>query len=87
MGFVNTLIAQNPAVSDVKFAIAETVSEAFSRFPTVIDKGDIVWYNDPVGFFRKEEVTELSYIISLVISIAAGIISHYICKWLDRNNK
>nr|DAU04834.1 MAG TPA: SCIMP protein [Caudoviricetes sp.] len=24
-------------------------------------------------------------VISLIISIAAGVISHLICKWLDRN--
>ena len=24
-------------------------------------------------------------VISLIVSIAAGVISHLICKWLDRN--
>ena len=24
---------------------------------------------------------------SFAISIMAGVISHYICKWLDRNNE
>ncbi len=26
----------------------------------------------------------MSVMISLITSVAAGIISHYICKWLDR---
>lgn len=31
-----------------------------------------------------EEVETMTYIISLIISVVAGIINYYICKWLDR---
>lgn len=28
----------------------------------------------------------MAFIISFLISVAAGIACHYICKWLDRDN-
>jgi len=27
------------------------------------------------------------YICAFMISVAAGLVSYYICKWLDRNGK
>ena len=32
----------------------------------------------------RKEVNLLYYITSLFISIVAGVISYYICKWIDR---
>jgi uncharacterized membrane protein len=29
----------------------------------------------------------MDYIITLILSILAGIISHYICQWLDRKHE
>ena len=29
----------------------------------------------------------MSIIIAFLISVAAGVVSYYICKWLDRNNR
>jgi capsular polysaccharide biosynthesis protein len=35
----------------------------------------------------REEVKTLEIIIGFVVSVAAGIVSYYICKWLDRHVK
>ena len=32
----------------------------------------------------KEVYSSLDNILSLIISVAASVISYYICKWLDR---
>ena len=29
----------------------------------------------------------MEYFIGFFVSVAAGIASHYICKWLDRHSK
>ncbi len=29
----------------------------------------------------------MSIIIAFLISVAAGVVSYYICKWLDRDNR
>lgn len=31
----------------------------------------------------REEVFSLSFILTLLISVVAGVITHCICKWLD----
>lgn len=36
----------------------------------------------PIPATGKEGV---SMIITFIVSVAAGVISHYICKWLDRH--
>ncbi len=44
-----------------------------------------ICYNCCVGASVREEVFALDYyILTLLISVAADVISHYICKWLDR---
>jgi hypothetical protein len=35
------------------------------------------------SFQRKGGVT-LQYLISFTLSVAAGVVAYYICKWLDR---
>jgi hypothetical protein len=35
----------------------------------------------------REEVMVMTYIISFLIAVAAGVVCHYIIKWLDSNNK
>jgi hypothetical protein len=32
-------------------------------------------------------VIMLEYIISFIVSVVAGIVAYYICKWLDGDNK
>jgi hypothetical protein len=29
----------------------------------------------------------VEYTISFIVSVVAGVVTHYICKWLDRDNK
>lgn len=38
-------------------------------------------------FLREEggAIIMMNYIVSFTISVLAGIVSYYICKWLDRN--
>ena len=31
------------------------------------------------------EVSVVEIVVSLIVAIAAGVISHLICKWLDRD--
>ena len=38
-----------------------------------------------VDSFQQEGGVLLEYIIAFLISIAAGIVCYYICKWLDRD--
>ena len=35
----------------------------------------------------KEVMKMLEIVITFLISVMAGIVSYYICKWLDRNNR
>lgn len=32
---------------------------------------------------NRGEVNEMELVISFVISVIAGVVTHYICKWLD----
>lgn len=41
----------------------------------------------PFKSWQQEEVGVLDTFISFIVSVAAGIISYYICKWLDRHGK
>jgi hypothetical protein len=34
---------------------------------------------------RKEVISMAEMLIAFFISVAAGVVSYYICKWLDRN--
>ena len=53
-----------------------------------------LWYNGhvvnfPNSLFHTEggefPLSELEILVSFVVSVAAGIATHYICKWLDRH--
>lgn len=52
-----------------------------SRF---IDKIRPAWYNRVSASSVREEVRTLEYLLSLLISVVAGVISYYLCKWFDR---
>ena len=32
----------------------------------------------------QREVELMPYIVTFILSVAAGVASHYICKWLDK---
>lgn len=40
-----------------------------------------------VDSFQQEGGGQMEYILSFLLSVMAGIIGYYICKWLDRNHK
>lgn len=33
-----------------------------------------------------KEVGSLEYVIAFFISVVAGVVSYYLCKWLDRDD-
>ena len=37
----------------------------------------------PTSIHKREEVSFMNFIISFTLSVAAGVVSYYICKWLD----
>ena len=45
-----------------------------------------VWYNTDVALLipgNGKEVRQVNFTVSLICSIMANVIAHYICKWLD----
>lgn len=45
-----------------------------------------IWYNLPVtasDTWYGREVSYVEILISLTVAVAAGVICHYIIKWLD----
>ena len=49
-----------------------------------------IWYNTVAALLQsgnREEVDTLEFVIGFLVSVAAGIISYYVCKWLDRRSK
>ena len=45
-----------------------------------------VWYNTDVALLipgNGKEVRQVNFTVSLICSIMAKVIAHYICKWLD----
>lgn len=66
------------------------LSEPTGRGDFLVDKGVAgaggVWYNLPVtaSYTGTEgRCSTLEILLSLTIAVAAGVISHLICKWLD----
>jgi hypothetical protein len=41
----------------------------------------------PTKFRQRKEVFILTYFISFLIAVAAGVACHYIIKWLDSDHK
>lgn len=44
----------------------------------------IYWFcgSSPLSYGRGGEI--MDYILTLLVSVAANVVSHFICKWLDR---
>ena len=41
----------------------------------------------PQSLHKGKEVMPMGLLASLAISILAGVIAYYICKWLDRDKE
>jgi hypothetical protein len=41
----------------------------------------------PTKFQQRKEVFALEYVISFFIAVTAGVVCHYIIKWLDGGGK
>ena len=37
----------------------------------------------PTSIYKRKGVSFMNFIISFTLSVAAGVVSYYICKWLD----
>lgn len=49
-----------------------------------IAKFPIICYNTTAATLSsRKEVYLLEYLIAFIISVVAGVVSYYICKWLD----
>ena len=45
------------------------------------------WYNGFAvhpAYLTGEEVDALAYFLTFLVSVGADVVSHFICKWLDR---
>ena len=52
--------------------------------PCGIPQNQVQWLCCPSPYWQQKGGDFVVYIATLIISIVAGIICHYICKWLDR---
>lgn len=51
---------------------------------TILSKHGIMYLlAEPSG--NREEVIDMEWLESFIISVIAGVVSYYICKWLDRD--
>ena len=65
------------------------VATSQQRMPKHVERNRFVCYNANVTasytWYGREVHSLEDVVISLIVSIMAGVISHLICKWLDRN--
>ena len=76
-------------VLQTAFTVYSASSEADAAlhfFQYVIINFVHVWYYCMVGYLPTsgKEVSKLEFLFAFLSSVAAGVISYYICKWLDR---
>lgn len=59
------------------------------RFCVVM--GRIFCYTVPVGLptsiYKRKGVIPMDILFSFILSVAAGVVSYYICKWLEEQFK
>lgn len=48
-----------------------------------------IWYNGGAGlrYLQQEGGEQMEVLIGFCVSVAAGIVSTYICRWLDRHGR
>lgn len=62
---------------------------AFGRLSNIERWGDLC-YNLPAALLHtgnRKEVCGLEILTSFLVSLAAGIVGYFVCKWLDRHRK
>ena len=51
----------------------------------------IFCYTVPVGLptsiYKRKGVVTMEMVVSFILSVAAGVVSYYICKWLEEQFK
>ena len=56
-------------------------------FPSPVSFWRIICYNGFAvhpAYLTGEEVDALAYFLTFLVSVGADVVSHFICKWLDR---
>lgn len=64
----------------------KTIDEGNFFKKIIVEKRDLLCYNFSVTASDTrygEEVFHMDEVISLIVAVAAGVICHYIIKWLD----
>lgn len=64
--------------------------EVFENDKAYIALSVEMWYNALAALLQsgnRKEVSALEILTRILVSVVASVISRYICKWLDRNNK
>jgi hypothetical protein len=41
----------------------------------------------PFSLWQQREVSELNDLVNFLLAVIAGIVSYYVCKWLDGQSK
>ena len=65
---------------------AESLQSLFS-LAFIVSFWRNVWYNGFAvhpAYLTGEEVDALAYFLTFLVSVGADVVSHFICKWLDR---
>ena len=65
---------------------AESLQSLFS-LAFIVSFWRNVWYNGFAvhpAYLMGEEVDALAYFLTFLVSVGADVVSHFICKWLDR---
>ena len=61
----------------------------YQRFCVVMSR--IFCYTVPVGLptsiYKRKGVIPMDILFSFILSVAAGVVSYYICKWLEEQFK
>ena len=41
----------------------------------------------PTSIYKRKGVVTMEMVVSFILSVAAGVVSYYICKWLEEQFK
>jgi hypothetical protein len=64
--------------------------ESVTPVPRALAKRVEFWYTDYAALTHsgnRGEVGDLTEVINFLLAVIAGIVSHYVCKWLDGQSK
>lgn len=59
---------------------------AKSHVPGIAFSVEFWYYSQCCDSFQREGGGSMEYVIAFLISVVAGVVSYYLCKWLDGND-